>query len=101
MNVDKYHLIKDDEVPSDVIIPDDGWAIKIEDAIIVVNYIQFAEEPNPNGTYNVNMDYEVVEGSYFEGLDDILGETIMDMLEDAIELREYKNAMKEVKSDDE
>lgn len=92
-----YELVKDDEVPEGVIIPDDGWALKINDIIVGVNAIKFADYPNDDGSHTVHIDYDILEGEPMEGLDDIVGDSIMEMLEDAIKVRDMKEAIKEAR----
>lgn len=90
-----YQLLDDDEVPEGKVIAEDGWAIKIQDVIVDIQYVQFADEPNPDGTYGVHIEYELVEGEP-EDVDDfnqILVEVVIDALEEATKWKEVKDTV--------
>ena len=97
-----YKLVNDKDVPDNVIIPEEGWAVQIDKVIIGVNHIKFADEENEDGTYNVDIDYDVlnfddlVEGDVPENIGEIIGEIVLDMLETAMKVRDMKEIIKEV-----
>jgi hypothetical protein len=90
-----YTLVDDEDVPEGTIIPEDGWALKVRDAIVVINWIKFADEENEDGTYNVDIDWECVEGDHFPEMETLIGNACMAMLEDAMKVRAMKEAIKE------
>lgn len=100
-----YELIDDNQIPDDVIIPDNTWALRFDDVTIVINYIQFAPEENEDGTYDLSIDYDVVEGdiSKLDNPMQLIGDAVVDILEDAAHLdnkkEEHKELLKLMKDD--
>lgn len=96
-----YTLVKDDEVPDGVIIPDDSWALKIGEAIVVINSLKFADKPNKDGTMNCLIDYDVPnlddinEDDIPENFDTMIGDIVLEMLETSLKVSDMKEALKE------
>lgn len=93
-----YTLVEDKEVDDNLILPDDQWALKIDGAIVGINYIKFGEEENEDGTRDLEIDFDVLEGEPPEGIDDIVGNAIIKILEDAYLAKDYKEIVKEAEN---
>lgn len=96
-----YELVNDDEVPEGTIIPEDGWALKIGEVIVAINWIKMDEEENEDGSLNVNIDYDVLnfndlkDEDYPDNFPELVGDAVMDMLEQAMKVKDMKAAIKE------
>ena len=102
-----YALVDDADVPDDVIIPDNTWALKFDnDVIVVINYIQIAQEENEDGSITLSIDYDVKQGdpSAFPDFDKLIGDTVADIIEDLAQLddkrEEYKDLLKQLELND-
>lgn len=93
-----YTLVNDKDVPEGTIIPEEGWALKVRDAIVVINWIKFADEPNDDGTYSVDIDWECVEGDVFPEMETMVGDACIEILEDAMKVRAMKEAREEAEN---
>lgn len=102
-----YQLVDDKDVPDDTIIPEDGWALQVGKVIVVINFMKFAEEENADGTKDCNVDYDIVnpnditDADIPDDFDNIVGSQAMDMLEDAMAVRDAKRAMQEARENSE
>lgn len=103
MNKPKYELLSDEDVPENMIIPDEGWAIKIGEAIVCINHLKFADEENEDGSIECDINYDVInldeldQNDLPDNFGNIVGEIVMEMLEQAMQVRDMKEARKEVK----
>jgi len=94
-----YELLDEKDVPDNVIIPDEGWAIKIGTSIIAINEMRFADEPNEDGSFGVNIDYEVLDGLLLPREIDTIGPICMEILEESIKIKEMRKLMDEARKE--
>lgn len=96
MNFD-YELLDEKDVPEGMVLPEEGWAIKVGDAVVCINFVKFGEKENPDGTMDVDINYELMEGVLPKGFDNAIGDMVISMLEDSFTIKETKALMKEAK----
>ena len=92
-----YELLDDADVTSDMILPEEGWAIKVDGAIVCINFIKFGDEENSDGTMDVDINYELMSGELPKGFDNAVGDMVISMLEDSFDVKETKEALKEAR----
>ena len=89
-----YSLVDCDEVPDGVIIPDDQWAVQIEDVYLIIDRVTFPENESNDqkDDSTVQIDYTIIEGDpdTIENISEIIGSVVNDMLIEAMELDDMK-----------
>lgn len=94
-----YKLIDDKDVPDNVVIPEDNWAVKVGERVIVYEYIKFADEPNKDGTYTVEYKYDILEGvepeseKELQELEQLLGDLAIQLVEEGEYAKQMKKAL--------
>lgn len=93
-----YELVDEKDVPEGVMIPEEGWALKIGNGILAINELRFADEENEDGSYDVSLDYELLEGKLTPEEINSIGPICMEILEESIKIHEMKELMEEAKA---
>lgn len=93
-----YELVNEKDVPAGVMIPDEGWAIKINKAIVGINELRFADEENEDGTFDIQIDYELLEGELSDEDIDTIGPICIEILEESLKIQEMKELMNEARA---
>lgn len=90
-----YELLDENDVPKGVMLPEEGWALRIEGCIVAINWVKFGEEENPDGSFPLEINYDILEGTKPKGFDNIVGDLVIDIIEDSFKIKEMKAMRKE------
>ena len=85
-----FKLVADEEIPDGVIIPDETWAIKFDDVTFYIKQVAFADKENDDGTYDMNIDYEILDGEVedIDEFNNLLGEFVIEALTEQLSKEE-------------